>query len=885
MRPPGGNITFLFTDIERSTQLWERNPQTMGRALEQHDALLRTIAEQHGGYVFKTVGDAFCIAFEGPLEAIRVAIAAQRELTAIHWGNNGPLRVRMAIHSGEAEQRDSDYFGPTLNRVARLLATGHGGQILLSRVAAETAGEHLPADVSLRDFGDRRLKDLSRPERIFQLVVRDLPSDFPPLRSLEVLPNNLPAQVTSFIGRARDIVNLKALLRSTRLVTLIGPGGTGKTRLSLQAAAELLEQFPHGVWLIEFATVSDPVLVPETIAKVLEVREEHGRAPLDTLAEALRPRHLLLVLDNCEHLIAACAQAAAALLRRCPKVTILANSREALNIEGETLQPVAPLTVPEFGRQKTDLSPDQIGELEAVQLFVERAAAVRPGFALAPTNAALIAEICWRLDGIPLAIELAAARIKVLSLEQILSRLDDRFRLLSGGSRAALPRQQTLGALIGWSYDLLSEPERILLRRLTVFVAGRTLDMAETVCAGEGLEKSAIFDLLSALVEKSLLMMETGPGGETRYTLLESVWDYGEEKLVEHSETATYRHKHLEYFVQLAERAEKELSGKDQKACLEKLSAEHYNLNAALQFSLAQPETVVLGLRLAGGLTRYWEVHSYLTEGYDHFQKLLAQAVPSVDPLVRAKAEVGAGRLAWCQDRDADAIGHFGTALAIYENARALPQIGFVEALLGFAERSNGNHPKARNHFDRSRAIAEEQHSERVISMAVNGLASLAADEGKLTLARQEKEASLISARAVGDLWLIALIAASLGKVCYEQGDFEAARKFTRESLAISRDLGNKWVVPHAIEMLGDIHAHEGEAPKAVQLYGAASAQRESLAMVLSVMERNPYQKALDRLHELVPDQVFASEWAKGRSLNFKASIDLALEEAPERSS
>jgi predicted ATPase/class 3 adenylate cyclase len=883
MRPPGGNVTLLFTDIERSTQLWEKNPQAMGRALAQHDALLRAVAGRHNGYVFKTVGDAFCIAFEGAMDAVRAAVAAQRDLAAANWPDTASIRVRMAIHSGEVEQRDGDYFGLTLNRVARLLAAGHGGQTLLSRVTAEMVREHLPDDASLRDFGDRRLKDLSRPERIFQMVVHDLPADFPPLRSLEVLPNNLPAQVTSFIGRVREMAELKRLLRTTRLLTLIGPGGTGKTRLSLQAAAEMLEEFPHGVWLVEFATVSDSALVPETIANIVEVREEHGRAPLETLADALRPRHLLLVLDNCEHLISACAQTAATLLRRCPKVTILASSREALNIEGETLQPVPPLGVPEFSRHDNELEPAQIAELEAVKLFIERASAVRPGFSLTPENAPLIARICWRLDGIPLAIELAAARIKVLSLEQIFTRLDDRFRLLSGGSRAALPRQQTLGALIDWSYDLLSEPERILLRRLTVFVAGRTLEMAEEVCAGEGLDTNSILDLLSSLVEKSLLMIEPGPGGETRYTLLESVWDYGDDKLAQHQETARYRGRHLDYFAHLAGKAENGLFGKDQKTWLEKLSAEHYNLNAALHFSAGRPESIGQGLRLAGALARYWEVHSYLTEGYEHFQKLLAGADDSIDPVVRAKAEVGAGRLSWCQDRDADALRHYRSALVIYEEARMMEQIGLVEALLGFAERSNGNSAAGRAHFERAKAIAEGQRSEGVMVMAVNGLASLAADEGNFVHARHEKEQSLVSARTLGDQWVVALVAASLGKVCIGQGDFVAARKFMRQSLAISRDLGNKWVVPYAVELLGDICANENQPRKAVQLYGAASAQREALAMSFSVMERNPYQHALDRLRRLVASQVFESEWQKGRSLDFKASIELAMEDAPTK--
>ena len=881
---PRGNVTFLFTDIERSSQLWEMHPQTMGRALAQHDDLMRAALSGHHGYVFKTVGDAFCVAFSSALDAVRAAIAAQRELAAAAWEETGPLRVRMALHSGEAEQREGDYFGRTLNRVARVLAAGHGGQMLLSSVTAERVREKLPPDAELRDLGERRLKDLSRPERIFQLVVRDLPAEFPPLRSLEVLPNNLPAQVTTFVGRSREMAEVKRLLGTTRLLTLTGPGGTGKTRLSLQVAADVLDQFSHGVWLIELATLADGTLVPEAIADAVEIREAPGRPTLDTLMDALQARHLLLVLDNCEHLIAACAHTAATLLRRCPAVKILATSREALNIEGETIQTVPPLAVAEFGRPEIHPEADRFAELEAVQLFAERAAAARPGFAVTAENAPLLARICWRLDGIPLAIELAAARVKVLSLEQILARLDDRFRLLSGGSRAALPRQQTLGALIDWSYDLLSEPERRLLRRLTVFVAGRTLDMAEEVCAGDGLEKEEIFDLVSALVEKSLLMVEPGANGISRYTMLESVWDYGDEKLAQHQETARYRRKHLDFFVRLAEAAEPALFGAEQKAWLERLSVEHYNLNRALRFSFERPETIEAGLRLAGALTRYWEVRSYLTEGFEQFQALLARAGDTVPPGVRAKAALGAGRLSWCQDRDADALRYYREAQALYRSLGMEEQVGVIEAQMGFAERNEGNHQAARAHFDRAKTMGEKQRSERVLAMAVSGLGSLAADAGDFAAAREAKERSLATFRSLGDHWVVALVTWSLGKVCFVTGDYAAARSFLRESLRLGRDLGNKWAVPYALEALADICTEGGQARKAVRLYGAASAQREAHALAFSATERTSYQKALSRLRELVPGGAFDEQWEQGRSLGMQAAIELALEaDAPQR--
>lgn len=774
MQPPSGNVTFLFTDIERSSQLWEKHPQAMGHSLAQHDALLNSIFAERNGYVFKTGGDSFCVAFMSALDGVHAALAAQRQLAAVTWGETGPLRVRMALHSGDAEQRGGDYFGSTLNRVARILVAGHGGQTLLSRVTAERVREELSEAVSLRDLGERRLRDLSRPERIYQLSVADLPSEFPPLRSLEVLPNNLPAQVTNFVGRAREMGEVKRLLGTSRLLTLTGPGGTGKTRLSLQVAADVLDRYTHGVWLVELATVSDPKLLVETVANVVEVREEAGREPLETLLGALRSRRLLLILDNCEHLIVACAQLSTSLLRHCPEVAILASSREALSIEGETLWVVPSLSTPEFRREEELPTFEELAEMEAIQLFVERAEAVKADFSLTPDNARLVAKICWRLDGIPLAIELAAARVKVLSLSQILTRLDDRFHLLSGGSRTALPRQQTLGALIDWSYDLLIDSERILFRRLSVFVAGRTLEMAEEVCSGEGLERGEIFDLLNALADKSLVMIETGADGESRYTMLESIWDYADDKMTEHGETARYRDRHLDFFVRFAEEAEPALMSAGQKAWLDKLSTENSNLNVALRWSLEDVARVERGLRLAGALSRYWEVRAYLEEGREQFDKLLALSGPSFGRETRAKAEMAAGRLAWCQDRDSDSMRHFTESLRLYKELGRRAETGQAEAFLGFSERNEAHYDVARVHFDRALAIGEAGGFQRLIGTALSGLGTLAADEGNLEEARSLKERSLEMIRKVGDQWVLGLLHSSLGKVCVLQGDFAA---------------------------------------------------------------------------------------------------------------
>ena len=480
--PPTGTVTFLFTDIEGSTKLWELYPDAMKVALARHDIILRQAIESHGGVVFKTVGDAFCAAFSSAPAAVEAALAAERALFSERWGETGAVRTRAALHTGNAESREGDYFGPTLNRVARLLSTGYGGQILLSLPAQELVRDHLPEGTELRDLGEHRLKDLIRPERIYQLAAWGLPADFPPLRALDPQRTNLPIQPTSFIGRRQEMAEVRRLLTATRLLTLTGTGGVGKTRLALHVAADLVDAYRDGVWLVELASVTDPALVLQAVAAALGVREQPGRPLRDTLIDFLDARHLLLVLDNCEHLVAACAQLADAVLHACPTVTILATSREALGVGGELTWRVPSLPAPD-AQHPPPL--EHLTQYEAVRLFIDRAVFALPSFTVTNANAPAVAQICWRLDGISLAIELAAARVKLLAPEQIAARLDDRFRLLTGGSRTALPRQQTLRAAIDWSYDLLSEPERTLLRRLSVFAGGWTLEGAEAVC-GDG---------------------------------------------------------------------------------------------------------------------------------------------------------------------------------------------------------------------------------------------------------------------------------------------------------------------------------------------------------------------------------------------------------------
>ena len=551
-RPPTGTVAFLFSDIEGSAIRWDTHRDEMLEAVRRHDALMRAAIERNGGYVFKTVGDAFCAAFATVPEAVTAALDAQRAIGAADWSAVGGLRVRMAIHAGVADERDRDYFGPAVNRIARLLAVGHGGQVLLSRAAKELSGELLPAQTELLDLGRHSLRDLSAPEHVFQLHASHLPQEFPLLRSLSVLPNNLPVHLTPLIGRNEEIAEIEALLERSRLVTLTGAGGIGKTRTALQVAADTLRGDGDGVWFVDLAPLDDPALVPSAIAQVFNVADEGGSRPLiERVAAALKAKTLLIVLDNCEHVVSAAADAADRLLHLCPDARILATSREPLGIAGEESYRMPTLSVPPEGERMTA---ERVTQYAAAALFVARAHAAQRTFALTDENAAIVADVVRRLDGIALAIELAAPRVKVLSLNQLDQRLDERFKLLTGGSRTALPRQQTLRATIGWSYDLLTPAEQSMLRQLAIFRGRWSLEAAEAICIDERFPGWDVLDLLSALVDKSLVVVEI-EGEEQRYRLLESTRQFAAERLDEAGEREDVAARHCRYFAKLAQHA------------------------------------------------------------------------------------------------------------------------------------------------------------------------------------------------------------------------------------------------------------------------------------------------------------------------------------------
>src|SRR5829696_9145885 len=567
--PPTGTLTFLFTDIEGSTRLWEHDAPAMQAALARHDELLRGAIEERGGYVFKTIGDAFCAAFPTGPDALEAALVAQRELFAEAWDEEiGTLRVRMALHTGAAEERDGDYFGPPLNRVARLLSAAYGGQVLLSLTTQELVRDQLPADVELWDLGEHRLKDLGRPEHIFQPAASGLAADFPPLRTLDVHLNNLPVQPTPLVGREREVSEVAERVRSeeVRLLTLIGPGGTGKTRLGLQAAADLLEEFSDGVFFVALATITEPELVASTIARALGVKESAEQSLMESLKNYLRDRRLLLVLDNFEQVLRG-APLVGELMGACPKLKVLATSRISLRLYGEQEYLVPPLALPD---PRVMLPLEVLTHYEAVKLFGQRVRAVKSDFEVTTENAPAVAEICARLDGLPLAIELAAARVKVLTPQKMLDRLSDRLKLLTGGARDLPERQRTLRATMEWSHALLEEGERALFARLSVFAGGRTLEAIEAVCNADGTLPIDVLDGVESLVDKSLLREEEGVGGEPRFVMLETVHEYTREKLEESGEAEELRRRHAQYFLALAEEAEPDLKGPRQYTWVER---------------------------------------------------------------------------------------------------------------------------------------------------------------------------------------------------------------------------------------------------------------------------------------------------------------------------
>jgi predicted ATPase/class 3 adenylate cyclase len=914
---PSGTVTFLYTDIEGSATLWEREPKPMQAALDRHHAILHHAVAGCGGHVYKIIGDAFQAAFEVAGHAVQAAVAAQRALSAEAWPTSVPLRVRMGLHAGYAVARGSDYTTThTLNRVARIMAAAHGGQILLSEAVEELSRDELPAGAGLRDLGLHYLKGLTRPERLLQVEAPDLPLSFPPPNTVDAPVHNLPSQLTAFIGRETEVAEVKRLLAGARLVTLTGSGGCGKTRLSIQVAHDVLADFAQGVWLVELAPLSDPALIPSTLAAVLGLLDDGRRPMLELLVGFLRYKSLLVVLDNCEHVIEGCAQLSASVLRACPTVRILASSREALGVAGEVAYRVPSLAVPHLGQLPTL---EQLASLDAVRLFVERAAAARPGFALTTQNAAAIVQICQRLDGIPLAIELAAARVRLLAPAQIAARLDDRFQLLTGGSRTALPRQQTLRALIDWSYSLLSEPEQRLFRRLAVFLSGWTLEAAEVVCAGNGLEAAAVLDTLSRLVDKSLVLADE-TADETRYRRLETIRQYSREKFAVTDEVEALRDRHLAYYVQFCELAEVQLQGRESPRWTRRLEAEHDNIRAALQWGLARHPASAL--RIAGALQLFWNSSGYSAEGLRWTQQALEQGeAPTPEDLaVKAKALCGLA-FSYLSRGDNERAQHLAEeSVALYRQDTRAPGPGLASALevLAQAHFFLGRGAEAEALLQESLTVARAASD---VSGAVTALVNLARVRavmyGDLDRAQAYSEEGLRLARNAGMHWLTSVLSQNLGLIAGQRGEVvEARRRFAeaiaafqdsrshfnvilakselahlelqignqaralelyRETIVAFRDMSQHGAVAHQLECFAFIALAQAQYERAVRLLGAAEAWRERAGTLMTPQEQAEYQQRLVAARSQFSADLFAGTWAAGRMLTIEEAIHYAI--------
>ncbi len=653
-----GTLTFLFSDIEGSTALLRRlGEDSYAQVLADHHHLIRSALAAHEGTEVGTQGDGFFAVFPSSRAGAASVIEMQRSLASHEWPNSEQIRVRMGIHAGEASERSTGLVGLDIHKAARVADAAHGGQVLLSETAAALVRDYLPEGASLRDLGNHRLKDLGRPEQIFQLDIDGLPDEFPPIRTLDnpALANNLPAQLSSFVGREVELSQIRAVVETSRLVTLTGPGGSGKTRLALQVAAELLDGSSDGVWLVEFAAISDPDSVPDEVARALRVRELPDRTIDEALVGTLQTRTLLLVLDNCEHLIESVASLTETLLRFCAGIKILATSREALAVPGETVIRIAPMATPPSSTER----PEDVRKFEAVSLFVERAFTHYAPFQLNSTNAASVASICRHLDGMPLAIELAAARLSSLSVVDVEERLGSRFRLLTGGSRTALPRQKTLLAAVDWSYDLLTTVEKAVFNRLSVFVGGWDLRSAEVVCDTGDTTTRAVADVLGSLVDKSLVHSEPGPNGTIRYRQLETIRDYAIDKLAEEGRGAVASAKaaHAEAFLALTETAASQMTGPQQSELLARLELEHENLLAALSHFMENGDGES-SLRFAVSLRNFWLARGYYNEGIGILESALALGHgPDIDEF-RGSALVACGTLRQHARRhDASAVG------------------------------------------------------------------------------------------------------------------------------------------------------------------------------------------------------------------------------------
>jgi predicted ATPase/class 3 adenylate cyclase len=815
--PKSAVTTFLFTDIEGSTSLWEREPDKMRAALARHDQIVREAVEDHHGVLVKSTGDGIHAAFSDPADGVAAAVALQRALADPAHTAGVRLSVRCGLHAGVDERRDGDYFGVNVNRAARIMSAAHGGQVLVSQTVTDLMGSRLAGDVALRELGAVRLRDLAGPERLWQVVVEGLRHEFPALRSLEATPNNLPQQLTTFVGREREMLEIQELLGSGRLLTLCGMGGLGKTRLALQTAADVVEAYPDGVWFVELAAVDDARLVPQVVASVLGVKDVGGKSVTEALLGFAKDRTLLLLLDNCEHLGAACAELAVQLLQSAPGLRILATSRESLHVRGEITYPVTPLSVPSAAR---GVSLDALRSFESVGLFLDRAAAAQAHFKLTEANAGAVADICHHVDGIPLALELAAARLRAMSVQDIATRLQDRFRLLTGGDRTALPRQQTLRALIDWSYDLLTEPERLVFRRLSVFAGGWTLEAAENVCTGGAIDRAGVVDLLAQLAEKSLVVLEPTTG---RYSLVETVRQYAQEKLVASGEEAATRAQHCTYYVDLAEKARPELLGPRQANWLRRIDSDAENFLAAHAECGRDGGSGRSGLQLVSALQHYFLRRGLLGLAQRVMSEALAHPGAQARDAERSRALFSLGLICNFMGKHRDGLPYLEESLSIAREVADPQLVEYVLQQLGFAWEGLGDLAGATDCYDEAIVLSRQLGNRREIAAALSNRAQLHRRQGTVDAAEPLHEEVLALSRELEDDEAIAVTLLNLAMIAIGRGNIDDARLMLLEALSITVSTGSQSTGQSILEVCSGLAAVDGDVNFAARLYGAAT--------------------------------------------------------------
>lgn len=905
--PRAGTTTLLFTDIEGSTRLLQQLGDRYAGTLADHHRLLRGSFALHGGVELDSAGDGLYYKFPSARAAVAAAVEGQRGLLAHTWADGAVVRVRMGIHTGEPVLADVGLVGIDVHRAARICAAGHGGQILLSRIARDLAGSELPAGVALRDLGEHRLKDLAEPQHLFQVIADGLTADFPPLRTLDDRPTNLPRRLTSFVGREREVSEGRELLTVAPLVTLTGPGGVGKTTLAMQIASEMLDALPDGVFVAELGNISEEAMVVPAVAEAVGVGEQPGRDLSRTLVDALAKRRMCLVLDNCEHVLDACADLSFRLISS-TDVRILATSREPLAVEGERVLPVPTLDLPE--PDETVTAAAALGHA-AVRLFVDRARGALPGFRLTDQNSGFVVQICRRLDGMPLALELAAARVRALPVEQLAERLDDRFRLLTGGSRLSVPRHQTLRATIDWSHDLLSDEERAVFRRLAAFAGGCTLQAAEAVLTDDLVADVDVLDLLTRLVDKSLVVVDPG-SDDARFEMLETIRQYAREYLLHAGEAERIFRRHRDWYLTLVEEAKPDFfRGPPPARWLAVFDREHDNLRLALEWSAADADGAAVGLRLAAGLWRYWEVRGLLIEGRQWLERMLAATDGDVS-ILRANALTGAGILAHIQGDYPAAIRYHEASLEQHRLVGSRPSVAYALSNLANLIGEHGDLARARELYEEAIAMLRAIGDERGVATGLTMLADVISRQGDYTSAEGLFGEAVEVFERLGERWRTAVAFDSQAQAAARSGDFDAARALHQRALTISRELGDQRGVARTLMHLGDSAALENDRPKSLSFYreciqirqalhdmpgvataverlasvvieeepeaaarllGAAEALRDSIKTPLPAGGQDDYERWVRSLRERLGEPGYEAARAAGRSLDTDAAL------------